>query len=242
MPNPVPGSGPLPCTHRAAGRACTQNEIEGLGFCFRHVPDEMLDEAEEITGYRRCRRDFGEPGACRMVAVAATEPPRCQGHGAETGSHTSQHASRRVIEGRVADRMTAIMAEHGERLLSPGAAPDPLTGLLQLADEMNEWKNIMREIVAYLLSKDRIRAAHNRVGEQLRAEVLIYERAMERLAQLWERIIRLGIEARLAKLDDNQARLVEGALATALAGTGLGLVEQEKARQVLRRELVRAAK
>ena len=116
-----------------------------------------------------------------------------------------------------------------------------LAGLLQLADEMHEWKKIMQEVVAYVMSRERIRSAHNRVGEQLRAEVLLYERAIERLAQLWERIIKLGIEARMAKIEDIQVQAIETALDTALAASGLGMTEREAARKALRRELVKAA-
>jgi hypothetical protein len=229
-----PGEGDLPC----GNPLCGNPEVDGLGWCVRHVSDDLLDEAEEATGIALCRHD----GGCRLTAVAGTSPPRCKNHGANTGSYGGKRAAGNVVEGRVTDRMMAIMAENGERLLDPPAAPDPLTGLLALADEMAEWKQIMRGIVAYLLSENRIRMAHGRVGEQLRAEVLIYERAVERLAALWERIIKLGIEARMAAIEDRQVTMVETALAAALSACGLDLEGQERARQVLRRELVRAVK
>jgi hypothetical protein len=229
-----PGEGDLPCSNPL----CGFHEVDGLGWCVRHVPDELLEEAEEATGITLCRHE----GGCRASAVAGTSPPRCKNHGANLGSSGSKRASGNVVEGRVTDRIMSIMAENGERLMHPDPAPDPMTGLLGLADEMNEWKQIMRGIVAYLLSESRIRSAHGRVGEQLRAEVLIYERAIERLAALWERIIKLGIEARMAAIEDRQVTMVETALAAALTASGLDLEGQERARQVLRRELVRAVK
>jgi hypothetical protein len=236
---PIPGHGTALCAWPR--KACGEREIEGLGFCLHHVPDEDLAEAEAVTGFFRCRIRFGQPDACRNYAVKATSPPCCNVHGATIGGTRGKGTARKVVEGRVTDRLVAIMGEHGDRLLNPGPAPDPLTGLLQLADEMNEWRLIMRDVVAYLLDRDRIRSAHDRVGEQLRAEVLLYERAIERLAQLWERIIKLGIEARMAKIEDIQVQAIETALDTALAASGLGLVEREKARGALRRELVKAA-
>ena len=234
---PIPGHGTAVC----GWPGCGEREIEGLGFCLHHVPDEDLEEAEEVTGFSRCRTHFGTPGACRNYAVKGTSPPRCNSHGVRVGHSASRAASTRVVEGRVMERMSELMDEHGDRLLKPSPAPDPLAGLLQLADEMHEWKKIMQEVVAYVMSRERIRSAHNRVGEQLRAEVLLYERAIERLAQLWERIIKLGIEARMAKIEDIQVQAIETALDTALAASGLGMTEREAARKALRRELVKAA-
>jgi hypothetical protein len=229
----IPGAGHGPCGQPE----CGETEIEGMGFCLHHVPPEDLEEAEAVTGFSRCRRNHGQPDFCRNYSVKGSSPPACNAHGRATGSSGSKAASRTVVQGRVVRRMAEIMDEHGERLLRPQRAPDPLAGLLELADEMYEWKKIMQEVVAYLTSTDRIRSAHDRVGEQLRAEVLLYERAMERLAQLWERIIKLGIEARMAKITDIQVRAIETALDTALAASGLGMIEREAARGALRREL-----
>jgi hypothetical protein len=231
-----PGEGPLYCTQvLPGGRTCGHHEVDGLGFCLWHMPDEDLEEAEELTGHRRCRHDSG----CHQMAVAQTNPPACKNHGANRGGNTSKAASMRVVEGKVTDRLAEIMAEHGERLLSPAQLGNPLIELLQLANEMAEWKNIMREVVAYLYSKDRIRSAHSKVGEQLRAEVLLYERALERLAKILQDIARLGIETRLASIEERQVRAVEQALAAALNASGLDLLGQENARKALRRELVK---
>ena len=234
-----PGEGELLCAWPAG---CRNHEIDGLEFCLQHVPDDMLDEAEEITSTRRCRHGFGEPGACRNLATGGTAPARCKVHGANAGGVISKQASTRVVEGRVQDRLAQIMAESGERLLSPRPIGNPLAELLQLAAEMGEWKTIMQEIVLYLLSKDRIRSAHNRVGEQLRAEVLLFERAQERYAKILLDIQKAGIEARLAAIEEHQVRMVEQALTAALTASGLDLLGQDKARTVLRRELVKVAK
>lgn len=241
------GEGPLLCSgDPRTGRPCTHNEVDGLGHCLWHMPDDLLEEAEAATGWRRCRHGFGDPGACHAAAVSGTEPPRCKNHGANQGSVLSKRAAGNVVEGRVTDRLGEIMAEHGERLLNPPPVGNPLTELLSLAAEMAEWKRILAEVVAYLFSHRRIREAHGRVGEQLRAEVLLFERAQERLAQLLIQISRLGIEARLAQIDTEQAKVVDGALVAALttATSGLpdALIRQENGRQALRRELAKAAR
>src|SRR5215813_12770035 len=54
----------------AASQFCREFEIEGLEYCLHHVPGDLLEEAEEITGMRRCRK----PG-CTEYAVEGAEPP-----------------------------------------------------------------------------------------------------------------------------------------------------------------------
>jgi hypothetical protein len=239
----IPGSGPNQClatTNR--GERCGNKEIDGLEYCLHHMPDEYLDEAEQITGWHRCRERFGQPDACRYFAVKGTDPPACKNHGANRGAVKAKQAATNVLQGKVQDRLTAIMGEQGDRLLNPPAIGNPLSELLDLAAEIAEWKNIMRDIVMYLTSRDRIRSAHSKVGEQLRAEVLLFERAQERYAKILIDITKLGIEARLAQIEQQQVDMVDRALSAALAASGLSLLEQDKARGVLRRELVKVAK
>lgn len=239
----MPGTGPGLCiwTHPRSGRPCTKHDIDGLEHCLWHMPDDLLDEAEEITGVRRCRHQFGAPDACHALAVTGTSPPACKNHGANAGSATRKNAAGRVVEGRITDRLVEIMGEHGEALLQPAPVGNPLAELLDLAAEMAAWKNVLRSIVAYLASRERIRFAHDRVGEQLRAEVILYERSLERLAKILIDIAKLNIVSQLAKIEETQVAQVDRALTAALTASGLDLTAQHKARQVLRRELVKAA-
>lgn len=245
--NPNLGDGSTRCGRPTAdGTPCRNIEVEGLDGCLQHVDDEYLEEAEEVTGMRRCRRRFGQPDACRHLAVAGTvNPPLCVVHGANAGSGMAQAAAGRVVEGRVTDRSQELLSMAGERLLSPPPIGNPLDELLQLAAEAKEWKAIMLGVVAYLFDKDRIRSSHSRVGEQLRAEIVIYERAIDRLATLLIQIGKLGIEARLAQIDEEQFHLiqtgVEAALAAATAGLPDALDRQQAGRQVLRRALKQLA-
>lgn len=242
------GSGPLTCqgistspSHpESTGRPCTKNEIDGLGYCFAHMPDDLLDEAEQITGLTRCRKDYGEPGACHQYAVKGTVPPRCKNHGAQAGGVRSKHAAARVVDGRVMDRMTEIMADHGDRLMTPSPIGDPLSELLDLAAEIREWKEIVRGVTAYLLNRQQIRYAHKSYGEQIRAEILLYERALDRLGTILIQIGKLGIERKLAQIQEAQVARVDRALTAALTATGLDLVQQQEARAVLARELLKA--
>jgi hypothetical protein len=167
-------------------------------------------------------------------------------HGANVCAVNSKQAATREVEGRVMDRMAQIMSESGERLLNPRQLANPLVELMGLAAEMAEWKDILRDIVMYLMSEQRIRSAHNRVGEQLRAEVMLFERAQERYAKILLDISKAGIEARLAAIEERQAEIVERALSLALARAVGGLPDalerSEQGRVTLRRELTKAGK
>lgn len=234
-----PWNGPKRCTGKqAGGLPCTELEIDGLEHCFWHVPEEYLEEAEEITGLRRCRA----PGGCPVLAVEGTVPPRCAPHGAREGSVWSKQAANRVIEGRVLSRFEEIMSRDGERLLNPPKLGDPFTELLSLAAEVKEMKNMLLEVVS-TMKPGQYRYA-GKTGEQARAEIVLLERAQERLATVLTNIIKLGIEDRLAGVEERTVDLIERALdmavkagVTAGVASGSDLDGQHAAREVLRREL-----
>lgn len=236
MPHNPPWEGQTLCGEPTAkGTPCTHREIEGLGACFWHLPDELLEEAEEITGMRRCRHGYGGPDACHFQATEGTEPPACKNHGANAGSVTSREAGRRVIEGRVADRMSVIMSEQGEKLLKPKPVGNHLQELLDVAAEIKAFREIMRDVVAQL-DPSQYRYG-SKVGEQARAEVLLYERALDRNANVLLAIAKLNIASQLAKIEQNKVAAITRALNLALQASGAGLEGQQAAREVLQREL-----
>jgi hypothetical protein len=236
------GEGPGLCIGTARnGAACTHHEVEGLEYCVWHMPDELLEEAEEITGWKRCRLNFGVPEACHYAAVKGTRPPRCKNHGANAGSVISQQASANVVSDRAADRLVAILGEYGDKLLDPDPIGNPLQELMELAAEIKAFKEIMRQVTSYLFSQQRLRSAHAKVGEQLRSEILLYERAQERLAKILMDIGKLGIEQILVRIDVAQYEMIERAFDLALEKAPLDLVAKDDVRAVLRRELMRAA-
>jgi hypothetical protein len=232
-----PGQGSASCRYTDDSGRCGSREIDGLEYCLHHVPDDMLEEAESITGIIRCRHDFGQPDACRHYAVKDTVPPRCHVHGAGKGSVPWKQAQGRTIEGRLADRLQAIMKNHGERLLTPSPVGDPLVELLNLAAEIGELKEIMREQTAELIKTSSIRYTNAKVGEQLRQEVLLYERALERFAKILIDISKLKIEDRLAGVQEATAQMLERALDAALTESGIELEGIMGAKRAFRRQL-----
>lgn len=244
MSNPLedgrrPGEGSIQCayTDTASGERCGNWEVDGLEFCVQHVPDELLDEAEETTGVYRCRHGFGEDGACRNYAVAGTVPARCKNHGANQGSVMWKRAVENQFTSQVSDRLADIMQANGETLLHPTAIDDPLTELLELAAEVKALKEILRLTAANLISQQKVRYNHAKVGEQLRIEILLYERAVERFAKILIDVSKLRIEDRLAGVQEQTAQMLERALDAALEESGVGLDGISGARKAFRRHL-----
>jgi hypothetical protein len=234
-----PWHGPNKCLGETAGGSrCSDWEIDGLEFCIHHVPDEMLDEAEEITGLRRCRA----PGGCPLLAKEGTDPARCMNHAGPPTTVKGQLTTARAIEGQVIERMEEILAAGGDRLLNPAKIEDPFTELLNLAAEIKAFKDMLREHVS-MRRIDQM-TYRGKVAEQIRGEVVLYERALERLERILVNILKLGIEDRLAGVEEKTLELMERALETAIkAGVAKGisagnsLAGEAEAREVLRREL-----
>lgn len=238
----MPGLGDTFCAHvhPVTGRQCTKREVLGLEYCVRHMPDDLLEEAEELTGWKRCRHDFGGPDACHFAAGKGTDPLLCKNHGANRGSVQAERAATRVVEGQIADRLVVILAEYGEKMLAPDPIGNPLIELLELAAEIKVFKEAMRQVTAYLYSRQRIRSAHDKVGEQLRAEIILYERAQERLAKILVDITKLGIENRLAAIEERQMAVIEQAMTLAIQRAGGDLPMQDAILRELTTELAKA--
>lgn len=117
-----------------------------------------------------------------------------------------------------------------------GAEPvaDPLTALMKLAGQVLGWQEATAALVNELEAV-RYRGANG--AEQLRAEVGLYERAMDRAVVVLAAIARLNIEERLAKVTEQQARTMVVAVNAALVAAGLSsdqrvLVQREIAREL----------
>ncbi|WP_327066887.1 hypothetical protein [Kitasatospora sp. NBC_01302] len=112
---------------------------------------------------------------------------------------------------------------------------DPLTALMQLAGQVLAWQEATADLVNRL--GDQVRYEGMAGGEQLRAEVQLYERSMDRAEKVLSSIARLNIEERLAQISEAQADRVLAAIDAALAAAGLAGAEATRARQVAARHL-----
>jgi hypothetical protein len=111
--------------------------------------------------------------------------------------------------------------------------------LADLAGEISAWKELAAERVAAL--KDLAQRNYASGGDEVRAEIQVYERALDRCVHVLATIARLNIDERLVKISQQQADLVKTALMTALADTGLDRTVQREAAGHLARHLRVAA-
>lgn len=163
----------------------------------------------------KCGGTNRQGAACGNVAGKGTDHPgvgNCKNHGGCTPT------------GRV-----AALNEQAERLLYRlDAAPvaDPLEALQRLAGRALALEQAIGEMVNNLRS---VRYQTETGGEQLRAEVAVLERAMDRCGRLLVDIAKLNIEERLAKVTEIQVKLVTDALRGQLGEMGMSADAQREA-------------
>jgi hypothetical protein len=111
---------------------------------------------------------------------------------------------------------------------------DPLTALEGLGGEVVAWKEILAGKVSELRGDYRYR---HQTGEQLRAEVLLFERAMDRCVSTLAAISKLNIDERLARVREREADQLERAMNTALLKMGLTDDQQREGRRIISTEI-----
>ncbi len=112
---------------------------------------------------------------------------------------------------------------------------DPFTELSKLAGQVVSWKDALAAKVNELTG---LRYEASGAGtEQLRAEVALFERALDRCAAVLGLIAKLDIDARLARISEMQADAVVRAVDAGLAAAGVTGPAALLARQATAREL-----
>lgn len=132
-------------------------------------------------------------------------------------------------------RELRLIQEAASADAASSAVANPLLTLLEVADEALLWKDELKRRVV-LLQEDQWRYP-SAAGEQIRGDIVLYERSIERLARILVMIAKLGIEERLTRVTEQQARLVERAVTAALADIGLEVSKQDEAREAVARHL-----
>lgn len=142
---------------------------------------------------------------------------RCRQHG---GIHKNTDAQRHAA-------LTERKINAAVRKLNITPVEDPLSALKKLAGEVVAWKNEMSRHVGQLEIL-RYRAEN---AEQIRGEILLFERAMDRCASVLTAIAKLNIDERLAAISEQQAQMLATALFAAFDEAGLGITDtiQKKA-------------
>lgn len=113
---------------------------------------------------------------------------------------------------------------------------NPFDALMDVVQEQMQWKDICLAKLAKL-KEDEWRWDGDRAGEQLRSEIVLYERAIDRAVKTLERIARLGIEERLMRIAERQVAIVETAIVRTLQELNISPDVQAAARTRIIRHL-----
>ena len=174
------------------------------------------------------RKRQGE-GTCRKPAGWGTPTPGvpgtpCRLHGGNTRNHR-----KRAADAEAEDRARAMLAQ-----LDIQPVDNPLTELQLLGGEVVAWKNAIRVLVNDLQSDIRYEGEH---GEQLRAEVALFERAMDRCERVLTSLAKLNLDERLARIEEAKGKLIIAAVLGGLAAVDVPPELQQAARAAIAERL-----
>lgn len=166
-------------------------------------------------------------GTCRQPAGAGTDhlgTGRCQFHGGCTPSH----------------RQAAIKDQAAVELARLNIAPveDPLTELAAVTAQVLAWKDSMAAKVNQLGS---LRYEGEGSGEQLRAEVALWERALDRCERFLTAMARLNIDERLTRITEARATTIIAVFVAALDTAGIDAERRDAVIQAADAEFARQA-
>jgi hypothetical protein len=182
----------------------------------------------EGHGRRLCgaSKRQGDGSPCRKPAGWGTSHKgtgRCRLHGGSTRSQ-----SKGAVDALVEERARAVLAR-----LDAGPVSNPLAELQQLAGRVLAWERAIGQMVNELGSL----RYETDFGEQLRSEVALLERAMDRCERILVAMARLDIDERLVKISHAQASLVTGVILGAFDDIGLSQELKDAVRPAIGRRL-----
>ncbi|MFI5814834.1 hypothetical protein ACIA7S_28245 [Streptomyces sp. NPDC051643] len=187
---------------------------------------EHADGDKPKCGAQKRQGEKGE--TCTFVAGWGTDHVGvgyCRLHGGNTKNQ------------RVSARAEMVEAEARKVLATLDVTPvsDPFAALSLLAGQVITWQEAISVIVNNLGNRVRYEGAGG--AEQLRAEIALYERAMDRTGSILGMIAKLGIEDRMARVTERQADALVSALEAALAAAGVTGIAADDARKAAARHL-----
>lgn len=167
-------------------------------------------------------------GLCERPAGWGTPHPgfgNCKLHGGSTRTQ-SVAAERQLVE---------VEARRLFEKVAPEIAPvdNPLEAYRMFAGRVMAWLDLMGRLLDDLESP-RYRGA---TAEQIRGEVLLYERAMDRANTVLSSYARLNIDERLARLTQEQADILVAVIRAGLNAAGVTPEQRELAHAEIARQL-----
>ncbi len=152
-------------------------------------------------------------GPCGQPAGWHTDHPgygRCSWHGGAAPNGVKA----------AAEEQAYTQAREELAKLDVRPAGNPLEALQKLGGQVVAWQEACARLVNKL-TDDQVRYPGSLRGEQIRAEIGMYQDAMRQSASVLTSLAKLDIDERLTAIQERDAALIAGALASALAGACL---------------------
>lgn len=222
------------------GERCSIWAMKDSSFCPMHDPDQGRTVARPPDERR-----------CTATATGGTTRPERKGQRCEQwamkGQTVCQWHGGAAAQNKIAGLRRVVEAELNTQAAHLVGTPveNPLTELAGLAGRARAWMELMQDRVEQLLDATSTETAPDGdgiryragAGEQLRAEVTLYERAMDRLGKFLADYGRLNIDERLSKIEEAKADVVLRAIDAALAHAGVTGTQATDAKRVAARHL-----
>lgn len=214
---------------KTVGQRCSQWAVGGTDLCPAHQPGARVP-SHEPPPERRCNgksidADGHHTKPCKLWSMPGLTV--CYRHGGANRT-TRAAGERRVAEDKVEKKARALALR-----LEVNPVDNPLQALALHIGEEVRFKDALLKLVQDL-EEIRYKGA---AGEQIRAEITLYERALDRIGNRLAAYARLGIDERLAAIEEKQAEAVIRAIEAALAHAGITGPALVEARQVAAAEL-----
>ncbi len=162
----------------------------------------------------KARRSDGEP--CKRPPIRGGRV--CAFHGGRAPAVRAA-ASRRLAEQEATREVARLTDARG-----PLSLPDVYREMLNTAADAVAWQSILRERVGSL--DDYSSTAMG--AEQVRADVVLFERAMDRTAKVLELVARLDLDARILNINQRDADILVNLVERAKTAAGLSPEQGER--------------
>jgi len=163
----------------------------------------------------------GTDGRCHKWPLS--DRTRCKVHGGAT-----PQAALKAAQIRIERDVLAAVEKLG---IEPVA--NPLLALQTMAGRVTAWVDVCQQYLSVVSGMGYSTDA----GEQVRAEILVWERALDRAVHTLATLAKLNIDARLAAIEERQAEIVESAFAAAMGSLELDLERRADAEREFAKQL-----